>query len=339
MERNTLLAPLFFFTRIGLSILYLLREIRYGFPDRSKIEGTDLPITTKHGTLSLARPLPSHRYESNAASIGDDIYVAGGIFQPSVWLPSDAFEVYHKKTDTWETLTPIPHVVHHTGVVSDGMYIYVVGGDGLRIQALSYVWRYDPKNKLWERLADMPTKRGALGVAYVHGSIYAIGGADNDKKYTIVERYDTKTNTWHRAKSMPTAREHLAVAVTNGKIHALGGYNTDRFGSLTTHEIYDPKNDTWSTSTPLPMRLCGFAAHGLGDNAYVFGGEQGWAITPTVFSYNTKTKVWMRLEDLSVARYAAACAAIENSIHIIGGNTLMFSNNFSRVHEVLTVKE
>lgn len=337
MEHNIFLAPLFLITRLGLSVLYLLREVRYGFPDRSNIEGTTLPITKGLSTLSIKTPLPSHRYESNAASIGNDVFVAGGIFQPSVWLPTNVFEVYHANTNAWETLAPLPHVAHHAGVVSDGTYIYVVGGDGVRIQALSFLWRYDPKQKMWIRLADMPTKRGAHGVVYHDGSIYAVGGADHKKKYTVMERYDIQTDTWHKEKSMTVAREHLGIAVTNGNIHVLGGYNTDRFGSLTTHEVYDTKTKQWSFATPLPMRLCGFASSAVGDTVFVLGGEQGWAVTPTVFSYNTKTNVWTRHADLSVARYAASSAVIGNDIHIIGGNRVMFSNKFSHVHEVLTV--
>lgn len=338
MKHNIFLAPLFLITRLGLSVLYLFREIRYGFPDRSKIENTTLPITKDKITLTIAKPLPSHRYESNAASIGNDVFVAGGIFQPSVWLPTKAFEVYHADSDSWETLAPIPHVAHHTGVVSDGTYIYVIGGDGLRIQALSLCWRYNPKTKDWKRLKDMPTKRGALGVVYHNGSIYAVGGADYKKKYTVMERYDIQTDTWHKEKSMTVAREHLGIAVTHGNIHVLGGYNTDRFGSLTTHEVYDTKTKQWSLATPLPMRLCGFASNAVGDDVFILGGEQGWAVTPTVFSYNTKTKVWTRHEDLSVPRYAASSAVIGNDIHIIGGNRVMFSNKFSHVHEVLTVR-
>ena len=217
-----------------------------------------------------------------------------------------------------------------------GLFIdpYVIGGDGWRIIPLGLAWRYDPATSTWQKLPDLPTKRGALGLAYVDGKLYAIGGAANENKYDTVECFDIHTNTWSKKTSMPTAREHLAVAQLNGEIHALGGYNTDRFGSLTTHEIYNPKTDTWRSAAPLPIRLCGFSAESIGNTIYVFGGEQGWDISSYVFAYNTTSDSWTRVADLPQGRYASTAVRVDNKIYVMGGNTLMFSNNFSNHNDI-----
>jgi N-acetylneuraminic acid mutarotase len=175
-----------------------------------------------------------------------------------------------------------------------------------------------------------------LGAACIGNFLYAVGGADYGTKYNTLERYDIAADTWTTLSPMPTPREHLAVAVSGGKLHVLGGYRTDRFGSLTTHEIYDPATDRWKKGAPLPLRLCGFAAATLGDEILTFGGEQGWAVVPFVFSYNTKKDMWSRLPDLRAPRYAAAAAECNGAIHVLGGNTRMFSNDFSRHHDVFS---
>jgi len=337
MKHPFYLLPFYAFTKAGLAILYVLRDLRYHNPNRQYIEGPD-PYMPINGTSTMRRAadLPSHRYEFNAAAIGDSIYVAGGIFQPSVWLPTPAFESYSKNTNTWKTLPDIPHVAHHPGVAADNTHIYVIGGCGIRITPLALSWRYTPKTGAWKRIADMPTKRGALGLTRIDTTLYAIGGADYDKKYSTLEAYDIASDTWTKLPDMPTPREHLTSATATGKLHVLGGYNTDRFGALTTHEIYDPKTRTWESAPPLPMRLCGFTAVGLGNSVYVFGGEQGWSVSRYVFEYDTLKKEWIRHANLQEPRYASSAVAVGNQIHIIGGNVRMFSNDFSHRHDVFT---
>ena len=335
MKHSILLAPIYAFTKLGLSVLYVLRDWRFK-PDRKTLEGTVPSVTQNKASWKQAAPLISHRYEFGAAAVGKSIYVVGGIFQPSVWLPTKQFERFDTISNTWVELPSIPHVVHHPGVASDGTYIYVIGGDGWRIIPLNLAWRYDPKKNQWSRLPNLPTKRGALGLAHIQGKLYAVGGAANEEKYANVECFDIQTQQWTQKANMPTPREHLAVAVVNGEIHALGGYNTDRFGSQTTHEVYNPKTDKWKTAAPLPIRLCGFSAESIGDTLYVFGGEQGWAISSYVFAYNTKSDSWIRVADLPEGRYASTAVRVDNRIYVMGGNTLMFSDNFSNHNDVFT---
>lgn len=336
MEYNFFLRPFFWFTKFGLSILYILRDL-YHRPDRNAVEGPNpTPLTADKLTMTTGPDLPSHRYEFGAAAAGKILYVAGGIFQPSVWLPTRRFEAFNTETNQWMVKASLPYVVHHPGVTSDGRHIYVIGGCGIRITPLSHVARYNPKTDKWTLLRPMPTRRGALGAVCIDSKIYAIGGADYNKKFNVLECYDIPTNTWTTLAPMPTPREHLAVAACSGKLHVLGGYNTDRFGSLTSHEIYDPKTGAWETRAPLPMRLCGFAAGSIGTSIFTFGGEQGWAVVPYVFEFNTKTGTWHRHPDLRAARYAAAAAENENRIHVLGGNIRMFSDDFSFHHDIFS---
>lgn len=335
VERIPFLQPLFWITRLGLAFLCVFRDLIHR-PDRTALEGPPATLKKRKITVTRAADLPSHRYEFGAAAVGNGIYVAGGVFQSSVWLPTARFERYDTTNDRWSDLPDLPYVVHHPGVAADGSNVYVAGGCGVRIEPRAGLLRFDTKSNRWDRLPDMPTRRGALGLAYLKGKLYAIGGADYRRKYAIVEAYDIAADKWEPLRPMGIAREHLAVAVVGGKIHALGGYNTDRFGALSAHEVYDPGTDRWSLLPDLPMRLCGFAACGVGDRLYVFAGEQGWAVSPYVFMYDTKTSEWYRLPDLSEARYASGIAVAGTRIHLIGGNTVMFSDRFSRRHDVFT---
>jgi hypothetical protein len=76
----------------------------------------------------------------------------------------------------------------------------------------------------------------------------------------------------------------------------------------------------------------------VGENVYVIGGEQGWAVSNFVFGYNVIKKTWFRCPDLPVARYAGSAAVVDNLIHVIGGCEKMFSHHFGHSHDVFVPK-
>lgn len=328
----------FFFFRIahvGLISYYSFYDLLLK-PNRDKIIGSGLLPDSNAGVWSSEAPLPSYRYEFSSAAVGPTIYVIGGIREPSVWLPTNLAEAYDTRTKKWKNIKSLPRLIHHTGVASDKNYLYVVGGNRVRITPSKAVFRYDVTTNEWTRLSDMPTPRGALGAAVIGNILYAVGGADYEKKYATLEALNLKTMKWTRLADMPTAREHLAVAVSSLGLHVLGGYNTNRFGSMPTHEIYNPKNNTWTKAMPIPMPICGMMAAAVDDKVYVIGGEQGWAVSKYVFGYDVGEKRWFRCPDLPIARYAGSSATVGRRIHVIGGCEKMFSHHFSHSHDVFS---
>lgn len=296
-------------------------------------KGSDLPIKPS-GTWKKAPNLPSFRYEFGAATVDDNIYVVGGVIAPTVYFPTNLVEVFGVKKNNWCRVKNHPVIIHHPGVTSDGNQVYVIGGNGIRIISYRCAHAYDPIRKSWMRLPDMPTKRCALGLAYWAGKIYAVGGADNKYPLSKLEEYDIKTQTWKRLPDMSTAREHLFAVAASNKIYAIGGYQHDRFHNVNTFEVYDIETKKWSKLAPLPAKVSGITAAVWGKSIYVFGGEQGWAVSAEVYEYQIDKNIWKRIENLKTARYAAACAVASDGIHIIGGNTRMYTDKFSYDHDI-----
>lgn len=304
--------------------------------NRNSFVGSKQPVIETPGAWISAAPLPSYRYEFGASALGDDIYVVGGVYLPSVYTGTGQMEVYHSKTDAWESAPPLPIVINHTAVVSDGTYLYVIGGNMLRSETTNHVYRFDPKLKEWKRLKDMPTSRGAHGAALIDGKIYVAGGATLGKTFATLEIYDIATDSWKSGPSMTTAREHLASAAIKGKLHVLGGYLKDRFHAATTHEVYDPKTETWETRASLPLSVAGFSAVGLGDRLFFLGGEQGWAVSPEVHEYRAEDDEWVRRADMPKGSYAHIAVPLSGKIHVIGGNEVLGGYKFSHRHDVFT---
>jgi N-acetylneuraminic acid mutarotase len=262
--------------------------------------------------------LPSWRYEFAAGVLDEKIYVVGGISLPSVWFPMRLVEVYDVKTDVWKTVAPYPKLVHHTGAVACMGKLYVVGGNGIRIYPRSSMFVYDPSEDSWMKKADLPTARGALGVVSLDNHIYAVGGGINTRAVNILEAYDPVADEW----------------ITRGRIFVMGGYTGNRFNNLTANEAYDPKTDMWEILAPLPYPVSGLAIAAIGGSIFIFGGEQGWAVSPEVHEYKIKENRWARRTDLPVARYALTATTVGDKIHVIGGSGYLMGNDFRKDHDI-----
>ena len=67
--------------------------------------------------------MPTARYQGAAASIGGQIYVAGG-WGPSV--PYDVLEAYNPATNAWTSLAPMSHLsaCGVAGVIDNQLYVF-----------------------------------------------------------------------------------------------------------------------------------------------------------------------------------------------------------------------
>ena len=101
---------------------------------------------------------------------------------------------------------------------------YAVGGRALSADKNSAALeRYDPDADSWQRLPDMPTARGGLGVAIMQGHLLAVGGETSTDALQEVESYNLARGTWSTDRSMRTPRHGIVVAALGSSLYALGG--------------------------------------------------------------------------------------------------------------------
>jgi streptogramin lyase/N-acetylneuraminic acid mutarotase len=116
-------------------------------------------------------PMPTARNHGTTGVYNGKIYViAGQDGQPAQQVPLDVVEMYDPETNTWSTgLAAMPSPQHWLGSsgspVTNGI-INVLGPGNT-------AYGYDPQANLWKIYKPMPY--GAVGVAALGGSIYAIG--------------------------------------------------------------------------------------------------------------------------------------------------------------------
>src|SRR5690606_17095700 len=132
--------------------------------------------------------------------------------------------VYDPRIDQWATRAPLPTGRDHTGTLSIGGLIHVVGGrvDSFHTNSnLHHV--YDPKDDKWRPRAPLPTARSGHGAVLHRGKIFVMGGEGTNRVFGQNEAYDLAADKWESYAPMTTPRHGLGAAVVGNAIHVAGG--------------------------------------------------------------------------------------------------------------------
>ena len=191
----------------------------------------------------------------------------------------------------------------------------------------------------WTTKAPMHEARYGLGVAVVHGKIYAIGGyAGIGPTLSTNEEYDPTTDTWTFKAPMPTSRMSFGIAVWENKVYCIGGIGgsggTAGHASTSTNEAYDPVSNTWENRTPLPIAREGIRASAINGVIYVVGGTSN-----DTDAYDIATDSWSKKSSMPVIpniAYGWSCTSsvVDSKIHVIGIGRLPVSGDGVAFHQI-----
>jgi N-acetylneuraminic acid mutarotase len=211
--------------------------------------------------------MPNPRARLDANTVGDEIFLIGGIGRNLQLLPlaepSSRNDVYSPETDSWTTKTPLPAAVaNYVSAVVDNK-IYVIGSEHSDARGLNQV--YTVETDSWSLAAPVPeniwlnnaaaaatTGMNATKQIYVIGGYYSI--ADPREEYDYVSLvYNLKSDSWSFATYMPVDDYHYAVAVVNDLLYVVGGSSASNTVPYAYNLLYTPKGyGTPDTSTSSP---------------------------------------------------------------------------------------
>lgn len=242
----------------------------------------------------------------------------------------------------WDGRAPVPDGRTEVSVAAGDSLIYLIGGfgrgEGRRPTAPRAMLAYDPASDRWAEVAEIPEGLNHAGLAAVGGRLYILGGFQGSSRAPTgaVRIYDPAAGTWRDGAPMPTARGALAVAVLGGRIHALGGNAArgvtlephehgaaagDR--SVGTHEVYDPAQDTWTRSEPMPTPRNHLGAAAVAGKIHVVGGRvPGDMELSTHEIYDPATDTWAEGPPMPTGRSGIAVVAHRDRLYVFGGETV-----------------
>ncbi|NWR30927.1 KLHL1 protein, partial [Tachuris rubrigastra] len=140
------------------------------------------------------------------------------------------------------------------------------------------------------------------------GTLYAVGGMDNNKGATTIEKYDLRTNIWIQAGVMNGRRLQFGVAVVDDKLFVIGG--RDGLKTLNTVECYNPKTKAWTVLPPMSTHRHGLGVTVLEGPIYAVGGHDGWSYLNTVERWDPQSQQWTFVASMSIARSTVGVAAL-----------------------------
>jgi N-acetylneuraminic acid mutarotase len=188
-----------------------------------------------------------------------------------------------KDRANWEEL-PIPRDVQGVALLSDGKYLYRIGGMAAHnepgkshdLHSVADFARFDPESKTWTDLAPMPAPRSTHDAVLIGRTIYVSGGwtmsgaseASDFCGDTLAFDLDKPESGWQSIEQ-PFERRALAVAEQGGKLYVHGGLTGGGMNVERRVDVYDPATKSWSRGPDLPGtgRVDGF-----GTSAYTIEG-------------------------------------------------------------------
>ena len=285
------------------------------------------------GVWERRAPYPISATEVSAASLNGRVFaVCGLVAGRSV----NSLFVYNPRRDEWTEGAPLPILdgSDHCNAAAAGGRFYVLGA--IRIGSTfidGNTYEYDPQANRWQTVAQMPTPRGASGVAVIGSRIYVAGGLAQSGSVASFEAFDTATRQWTRLPDMPTARDHLTAQAARGKFYAIAGRAAQQF---TANEEYDPATNMWTARAPIPTSRGGLGSGIIGGRIQVFGGEGSSGTPEGTYRQNEEfdpaTNTWRALAPMPTPRHGLYGATVDGRIFTPSGGPREGAS-FSDVHE------
>jgi N-acetylneuraminic acid mutarotase len=209
----------------------------------------------------------------------------------------------------WAEMSDLPTPRDRLAVVSDGTYVYAIGGEEYSggFQPSDALQRYDPASDTWTNRASMPVPYSNIDAANLGDEIYVPAGYDGSQITGTHYVYDIGTNSWSTATPAPWSTTAgapvlwyaLAEDTVNDVYYLTGGWN----GSALVDTVlrYDAGSDSWTELAPMQTARAGHEAAFMHGKLYVAGGE-----TETVEAYDPNTDSWSYVSDMSSSRLYGA---------------------------------
>jgi hypothetical protein len=227
------------------------------------------------GGWQTRRPCPEARQGCAVASVGEKIYILGGLDTQD--RPSSSVFEYDPATDRWTGKAPLPTPRWRLSAAAWGGTLFALGGLRHRERVVDVNEAYDPGADTWTARRSMPGPRHSFGAGVVGDRLYAVGGEGRGLfgigRMLAVHNfcYHVPTDRWeHPRTPLATPRSGHAVAVAAGRLFVIGG--REPFGETSSVESFDPAANLWTGSTPLPQPTSVAAAVGAEGTIYVIGG-------------------------------------------------------------------
>jgi N-acetylneuraminic acid mutarotase len=278
----------------------------------------------------MARPVFGPAIKLN----NSDVLVMGGSWGQTFTGP----QIYDPNSNTWSAAASMntPRTSQVVTALDNGNVLVAAGFDAGGT-LLKSVELYHPGTNTWGSGADMSTPRDTPAVTLLehtqnhNGQVLVAGGYDaNGNPLTSMELYSpdvdpNKPGSWITINNSISLPYQTATLLKNGKVLFMGAYDSN-FNPITTTQVYDPDNNSWSD--PMSMLApSGVATATLLDDGDVLvtGGDANGMILSSAELFHPSTNSaspggsWAFAGSMAAVRTAQTAALLSNGQVLVAG--------------------
>ncbi|MEM9776313.1 MAG: kelch repeat-containing protein, partial [Chloroflexota bacterium] len=266
-----------------------------------------------------SRPLPESLSGASAVSVGNDIYLTGGM-QSDGNINSDLY-VYNTIDRAWKNGTAKPDPFINSAAVAVDQLVWIIGGEDANGNETGTTQVYRPSDDAWLTATNLP-KPITKGLALTDGSrLFHIGGRSDGGVIADVFAYDPITDSWSSLPPLPEGRSSAAGGIVNGIIYVIGGANAAGEATATCFE-FALSGTNWETCAAMGNSRIDASSSVILNRIYILGGETGANFGEL---YNPESDIWEKinqpiLEGLDNPSWTNVGAAnVESKVYLFGG--------------------
>jgi len=221
----------------------------------------------------LMKDLPVALDHSAAVSLGNYIYVIGGLYLAETGIPSNTVFRYSVNDDKWDNLAPLPKALGAVSAIVIDRNIHIFGGLN-KLGPTSFHFIYNIDSNKWTTEVNLPIPNDHMAVATDGARVFLTGGREkfSDSVLSHLYIYDLNSKTWQEGPSLPTPRGDVQGAIVGKYFVIAGGENAD--GKVFDEvEALDIESMQWETLPQLRVGRHGHSTVELNNSVYLIGGR------------------------------------------------------------------
>ena len=238
----------------------------------------------------------------------------------------------------WEQVSSMPGSRYGASVVVYHDQIWVIGGFDENGMPTNTVSIYDPAADFWGSNGRSLQIARANAAAVVHqDTIFVIGGQDSSGlAVATVEAFHPFMKEWIIHSKLNSPRESLTAVSYRKTMYAIGGLSYE-LRNLAEVEAWNATRHQWEqiNSWKLSLPRLSMASLVADDAVYTLGGI--YLDPVNLVERYTPEKGVERVAPLPAPRYNFAAVAVQDTIFVIGGETIGVSsvNVISSIHKYI----
>ena len=229
----------------------------------------------------------------------------------------------------WSASAPLPLARSEMAwaTVDDAGCMHVVGGYAEQRVDRAYHHVYDAAADRWSSAAPLPRGANHVGVAFVSGLLYAVGGfvEQNRRPHAECYAWDSAVDRWTRIAPLPQPCGAVGCVAAGGRLHAIGGAVGGTFEtkkSIDAHLLYDARADRWQRLAPLPTGRDHIGVVAFGDETlHVVGGRVDSFATnfDLHHAWDAAADRWTQRRPLPTPRSGHGAVVYRGRLFVMGG--------------------